>query len=234
MAKEEKAKLTETLLLEEECVEENLVEVYKEANEAERKQERLQRLHLLILIVALLAIVLGLNFGLEGSKQVGNRLEQASTFNVPNGVETIVPTSPKVGGSPFPQPIHRLAERLQASGQDGLIHIEERYFATQMTDVYLNKADYLGKRFQLEGFYKAHALKGKVYHFVMRYGPACCAFDQTVGFEMRYNGDWPQEMDWLVVTGTLKQYEEDGRPYLYLEVDQLEKKDERGLETVVR
>jgi hypothetical protein len=45
---------------------------------------------------------------------------------------------------------------------------------------------------------------------------------------------YPGEDDWVEAVGTLSSYEEDGYPYLYLQLKSLTVKDERGAEYVTQ
>lgn len=137
------------------------------------------------------------------------------------------------GDNPFKTKAkHKLDDAQRQPGADGVIEIQEKYFVALSNDIYINNKLYLGKRIRMEGLYKEAVVDGKLYHFAIRYGPGCCAYDQTCGFEIHYNGQWPKEDEWVSVTGTLKQYEDQGRPYLYLELEDLTVKQERGAERV--
>jgi uncharacterized membrane protein YcgQ (UPF0703/DUF1980 family) len=123
---------------------------------------------------------------------------------------------------------------------DGTIEIKEKMFATQVTDVYLNAEDYLGKTIKLEGLFKSELYYGKdePYCFVVRYGPGgCCGMDANVGFEVAWAKEnarpYPVVDSWVEATGVLKTYEEDGySKYLYLDLSSLNVLSRRGAETV--
>jgi len=123
---------------------------------------------------------------------------------------------------------------------DGTIEIREKMFATQVSDVYLNAEDYLGKTIKLEGLFKSELYYGKdePYCFVIRYGPGgCCGMDANVGFEVAWAKEnakpYPVVDSWVEATGVLKTYEEDGYAnYLYLDLSSLNVLSRRGAETV--
>jgi len=124
--------------------------------------------------------------------------------------------------------------------KDGTIEIREKMFATQVSDVYLNAEDYLGKTIKLEGLFKSELYYGKdePYCFVIRYGPGgCCGMDANVGFEVAWAKEnakpYPAVDSWVEATGVLKTYEEDGYAnYLYLDLSSLNVLSRRGAETV--
>lgn len=118
-----------------------------------------------------------------------------------------------------------------------VIEIREKLFIAQTNDIYLNGADYLGKTVKYEGIYKntggEEGSQSPVIHYVIRYGPGCCGFDSNAGFEVRWDGDYPNVDDWVEVVGTLheEQYQS-GLKVLYVEVTSMTIKDERGAEYV--
>jgi hypothetical protein len=87
--------------------------------------------------------------------------------------------------------------------------------------------DYMGQTFKLTGPYYAdyYDVTGQTYHFVLIMDAlACC----QQGLEFRWNGshrfpeDYPGEMEDIALTGTWDSYDEDGRTYYYLQVDDVE------------
>ncbi|MDR3302759.1 MAG: metal ABC transporter permease [Spirochaetaceae bacterium] len=120
------------------------------------------------------------------------------------------------------------------------IEIKEKMFIAQTNDVYLNPDEYLGKTIKLEGLFKREQFTGsKEDHcFVLRYGPGCCGSDGNAGFEVAWDKEagidkpYPAPDDWVEAVGTLKHYDEDGYPYLYLALAQINTLEERGAEFV--
>lgn len=162
-------------------------------------------------------------------------LSDQDPASAPPGFEQAQRTTPRLDGDPYqPRERHRLDDSMRQASADGILHIREDYFVAQSNDIYLNIKNYLGTRIQLEGLFKAVMKDGKVYHYVIRYGPGCCEYDSTCGFEVSYGGEYPYENDWVSVTGTLDQYQEDGRDYIVLRADTLKALSERGQETVLR
>jgi uncharacterized membrane protein YcgQ (UPF0703/DUF1980 family) len=122
---------------------------------------------------------------------------------------------------------------------NGVIEIREKMFATQVSDVYVNTDDYLGKTIKLEGIFQSAQSyeKEKPYCFVIRYGPGgCCGYDANVGFEVKWNTDraqpYPAPESWVEAAGELKYYEEDDFQYLYLDLLSLNVLSKRGAATV--
>jgi zinc transport system permease protein len=116
---------------------------------------------------------------------------------------------------------------------DSVIEIKEKMFIAQTNDVYLNPEDYMGKTFRLEGLFKTLSYEGgSDYYFVLRYGPGCCGNDGSAGFEVAWNGAFPQEDDWVEAVGELSAYQEDGYSYLYLVLSSLRVLENRGAEFV--
>lgn len=117
---------------------------------------------------------------------------------------------------------------------DGVVEITENLFIAQTNDIYINTEDYLGKTIQYEGIFDFYYLEetDAAYYYVIRYGPGCCGYDGTAGFEVIWNGDYPEQNDWVKAVGVLEEYEENGVPYLRLQLTSLTVLDERGAEYV--
>ncbi|MDR0383155.1 MAG: hypothetical protein LBH50_04130 [Spirochaetaceae bacterium] len=119
-----------------------------------------------------------------------------------------------------------------------LLEIKEKLFIAQTNDIYLNPEEYMGRRIKLQGMFKTDYYTGneEPYCFVLRYGPGCCGYDGTAGFEVKWADDdrvYPAEDDWVEAVGVLDSYDEDGYPYIYLSLSSLTVMDERGAETVL-
>ena len=89
-------------------------------------------------------------------------------------------------------------------------------------------------RIRLEGMFKstANLSTGDSYRFVYRNGPGCCGTDTMPGFEVKGDGNYPEDNAWVRATGVLEEYEENGKPYFQLRLKELKVLDKRGLETV--
>jgi len=124
--------------------------------------------------------------------------------------------------------------------QRDIVEIKERMFATQVSDIYLNSGDYLGKTIKLEGIFKQYEFYGEEpVNIVFRYAPGgCCGGDGQLGFEVKWAKDnikqYPIENSWVEVIGVLKEEELDFNKYMYIELSSLLVLNRRGTEFVRR
>jgi uncharacterized membrane protein YcgQ (UPF0703/DUF1980 family) len=119
-----------------------------------------------------------------------------------------------------------------AQGDLKIFEIKEKMFVAQTNDVYINREEYLGRTIKLEGMFGVVEDEEDPCYYVYRYGPGCCAFDATAGFEVRWGAAYPSPDEWVEAVGVLESYEYDGEEYLRLALSSLTVKAERGLETV--
>ena len=115
------------------------------------------------------------------------------------------------------------------------INITEDMYVTWVNEIYINRDDYIGKTVVIEGMYAPYFVEEEdtTYNLVYRVGPGCCGDDgEMCGFEFEYDGDLPEENDWIEVEGVLGYYEVDGNQYLTLKDSKMTVKDERGKEEV--
>ncbi|MDR2048467.1 MAG: metal ABC transporter permease [Treponema sp.] len=135
-------------------------------------------------------------------------------------------------------PPARAGQTAKPSGP--VVEIKEKMFIAQTNDIYLNAEDYIGKTIRLEGLFKTDSYDdlSKTYCFVMRYGPGCCGNDGSAGFEVAWPDEqkrpYPKEDSWVRAEGTLRYYEEDSYPYLYLALASLTVEQNRGAEFVTQ
>ena len=127
---------------------------------------------------------------------------------------------------------------------DGVdVVIREKLFIGQVNDIYRNRKEYLGKTIRLEGLFRSGEVGERTYCFVIRKGPGCCGDDGQVGFEVYWDQPgtastggqkkaYPKIDDWVEAQGELRRYEEDGRSYLYLALQDLQVLEKRGAEFV--
>lgn len=127
-----------------------------------------------------------------------------------------------------------LAPETLSGDVDDVIEITENLFIAQTNDIYINTEDYLGKTIQYEGIFMSDYWEetGTTYFYVIRYGPGCCGYDSNAGFEVAWDGEYPEENDWVEAIGVLEMYEENGYEYLRLQLTSLTVLDERGEEYV--
>jgi uncharacterized membrane protein YcgQ (UPF0703/DUF1980 family) len=126
------------------------------------------------------------------------------------------------------------------SKKSGVLEIKEKMFIAQTNEIYLNPKDYLGRTVKLEGLFKLEQNQGNSaspYCFVIRYGPGCCGTDSNAGFEVAWpdtEKPYPAPDEWVEATGTLSSYDENGYPFLYLALSQLNVLKKRGAEFVTQ
>lgn len=115
-----------------------------------------------------------------------------------------------------------------------IIEISEKVFIAQTNDIYINTDDYLNRIIKYEGIFQAYHydVTDTTYYSVIRYGPGCCGFDANAGFEVEWDGDYPEQNDWVEAVGTLETYEEGGAQYLRLKLSSLKVLPVRGAEFV--
>jgi hypothetical protein len=124
-----------------------------------------------------------------------------------------------------------------AAPNSGVIEIREKMFIAQTNDIYLNSEDYVGKTIRLEGLFKIENSAGeeKPCYYVLRYGPGCCGYDGSAGFEVMWDTnivtkpEYPKEDDWVEAAGILKTFH-DGS--IYIALTTLAVLDKRGAELV--
>lgn len=148
-------------------------------------------------------------------------------------LDSVFPASPTPTAGDLVIPVDA-AELAEANSGD-VIEVREKMFIAQTNDIYLNSEDYFGKLIKYQGFFTQSYWDetDTSYYFVIRNGPGCCpGVDNTAGFEIVWDGGYPQENDWCEVSGMLEEYTEDGEPYLRLRLKSLIVLDVRGAEYV--
>lgn len=171
----------------------------------------------------------------------GSSLASAGGFLVP---ESPAALSSEAGISGLPVDTQEANKRLvkvdaQYQANKGLVEIREKMFIAQTNDVYLNPEEYLGKTIKLEGIFQvqSYADTESPYYFVIRYGPGCCGTDGNAGFEVMWDqvdAVYPAENDWVEAIGVLGAYEEDGYPYICINLASLKVLENRGQEFVTQ
>ncbi|WP_262428359.1 TIGR03943 family putative permease subunit [Paratissierella segnis] len=122
------------------------------------------------------------------------------------------------------------------SSDSDILEIGEKMFLTQINDIYFNFDDYKDKTIVVEGIYALfYSWDGnETTPVVYRNGPGCCGNDGWGGFLLKYDGNFPNENDWIRVTGTPELVTEEYYTDLYLNVSSIEVKTERGAEFVAQ
>jgi putative membrane protein len=186
---------------------------------------------LTFLLTALLAIALG-----------GCAVEKAqSTQNAPGAAQ--VASTSAASDSPKAVDVSQSSSGTQAVAQDaasssqGVIELTEKMYVTYINEIYTNYDDYIGRTIKLQGMFGSEYYDANktTYYYVYRVGPGCCGNDGSMcGFEFTWDGEMPQDNDWIQVVGTLNKYDLDGQTYLTLKASSVTKMAVRGAENVYR
>jgi uncharacterized membrane protein YcgQ (UPF0703/DUF1980 family) len=129
----------------------------------------------------------------------------------------------------------RSKERSENPGD--ILEIRERMFVAQVSNIYLNTEDYLGRTIKFEGIFKQGQTDERLFYYVARYAPGgCCGNDGMIGFEVKWTPDltipYPADNSWVEATGILMENRMDFDRYLYLELSSLLVLTRRGAEFV--
>ncbi|MHC6202739.1 TIGR03943 family putative permease subunit [Breznakiellaceae bacterium SP9] len=125
-----------------------------------------------------------------------------------------------------------------AAFNTGVIEIKEKMFIGQTNDIYLNPGDYVGKTIKLEGLFKIEDFdwQERPFYYVLRYGPGCCGYDGSAGFEVLWdnsvNRNYPNDDDWVEAVGILQVFDGDINNGIYIALTQLTVSQKRGAEFV--
>ncbi|MDR1957102.1 MAG: hypothetical protein LBQ30_09650 [Treponema sp.] len=194
--------------------------------------------------LGLLAVMLGVS-GCGGKQDaaVSARTNKNGTQGVTllgsSGVSGML--APETPGSlePAVPPARQVKVDPKYQANQGILEIKEKLFIAQTNDVYLNPEEYLGKTIKLEGIFQRQSFSDTdpPYYFVIRYGPGCCGNDGNAGFEVMWeqpDAVYPQDNDWVEAIGVLGSYEEDGYPYICINLSSLKTLETRGQEFVTQ
>lgn len=107
--------------------------------------------------------------------------------------------------------------------------IDEDYFAHQISDIATYPENYLGMNIEIEGYVHRYAQGQDEYvqFAVLRDYDAGEGEYIPYGLDCYFEGDMPEDGEWVLAVGTLAAYEEDGAEYLMLAVHSLERLDEQ-------
>jgi len=143
-------------------------------------------------------------------------------------------TAPEEAAGPVGPPAPAVgAGAVSLEGRE-IVNVRERLFVAQITDIYTNPHNYVGKGIRFEGFYIEEIYgAGETFRAVIRLSPdACCGDEGRTGFEIVWDQPYPKFNDWVEVTGVLEQYEENGIQRLRVQVVSLRVLAVRGAEMV--
>lgn len=194
----------------------------------------MKRIIFIGLILALAAFCLA---GCGGNSQVsGNRAAASPPASSPATTQTENPTPSDSAAKDTGRPAS--SDRSGSSESEGdIINITEKMYVAYINDIYTNPGDYLGKTIKIQGMCQKDSYeyqeKTIPVNYVYRVGPGCCGNDGSMcGFEFTFDGNLPENNDWIEAEGVLVQYEEDGISYLVLRASSVTVMTQRGAETV--
>ena len=125
---------------------------------------------------------------------------------------------------------------VRVSADDGgIFEIRERFFVTQMHDIFFNSSRYLGRTIRYEGIFSTIDSGGRTYGYVIRHTHGCCGPDGMIGFAALLNDIEPLPGNtWVEITGVLIEYMEEAglTPILMLDAVSIIEMAERGMEFV--
>jgi len=164
-----------------------------------------------------------------------------STQNAP-GADQAASTSaasdsPQAEDASQSSPVAQVVTQGAASSSQDVIELTEKMYVTYINEIYTNYDDYIGRTIKLQGMFSSDYYEANktTYYYVYRVGPGCCGNDGSMcGFEFTWDGEMPQDNDWIEVIGTLNKYDLDGQTYLTLKASSVTKMAVRGAENVYR
>ena len=118
---------------------------------------------------------------------------------------------------------------------EDIVEITERFFVTQLMELFTNPDEFIGRTIRYEGMFSSHLWEhtGEYFHFVYRYTDGCCSPEETAGLEVYLNNFEPlPDNAWVEVVGVFERFESGGSSFLRLNVISLVELEERGAEFV--
>lgn len=133
--------------------------------------------------------------------------------------------------SSVPQNNNEIIEENSNKVEEETLVLKDKYFLTQLNDIYYNIDEYKGRKIEIEGF----PMSDEKSTFVGRYGPGCCSIDGYAYIEYKFPEklDLVNEKDWIKVTGTIQKRYEGNIIYVYINATSVEKLETRGTERVI-
>ncbi len=115
--------------------------------------------------------------------------------------------------------------------------ITEDNYINGVNEIYGNPDKYMGKRIEFEGEYMAEMYENEMYYQVYRTLHDHCDEEHDhsndsvtrVGFRISYEGDKPTDKSFVRVSGIVGTYEDNGKNYIIINADVLEKCEETGI-----
>ncbi|MCL2856943.1 MAG: hypothetical protein FWE19_04360 [Oscillospiraceae bacterium] len=123
---------------------------------------------------------------------------------------------------------------LAALDDGDILYIGERFFLTQINQIFMNRERYLGRTIRYEGMFYSMHWEEYTYHFVIRNTHGCCGPDGMIGFDVALGEFDPfPDNTWVEVTGVLDEFEfSEWYNMLIINVTSIVEMPERGLEFI--
>jgi len=188
------------------------------------KKEGSREKTLIIAVVVLIIAGVGIFFALRGDGSDKIDVIELPTNSVSSGVTSGDTTTTDTSNNGVVDFDTLLPERDYSKADEEVdIPIEDDYFVAGIFELRGNykENDYLGQTISIEGLYSEFIPEGQnvVYHNVYRLAESEDpeSEPQNIGIEVVWDGEYPNEGDWIKVIGVLRAYEENGHAYLTLD-----------------
>ncbi len=116
---------------------------------------------------------------------------------------------------------------INENAEENIVEISEKIFLQKINDIYFNFDDYKDSTIIVEGMFSIFVNydNSETRPVVYRNGPGCCGNDGWGGFFLIYDGEYPQENEWIRVIGKPVLTEDElGGLELFLEAQTIEVK----------
>ena len=117
---------------------------------------------------------------------------------------------------------------------EGRVEISTNNFMSMMVELQINRADYIGKEIEIEGFVHISEHNGELIYGVVRRTAGCCGDDgPLVGIEFRYEGEKPKENDWIRIIGVIGSSQNANEDdFMIINATEITVMEERGQEVI--
>lgn len=112
---------------------------------------------------------------------------------------------------------------------NSVIEILEETYAQQINHIYFNPKKYIGRQIKFSGYFGLTEQQGETFGYVYRVDTEHTHDDgesheeeETVGFEIYWDKIYPDENDWIEVTGEVEYVMHNGLQYIRLNLSELE------------
>ncbi len=94
---------------------------------------------------------------------------------------------------------------IDTSENEEVLEITDNYFIEQTNDIFINTDDYIDKKIKIAGLIYSYTDYGtdQKYYAVVRNTPGCCGNDGLAGLDIRYDGEYPKDDQWVEIEGII-------------------------------